>query len=498
MQFHRLALIAFCFLFQSPTLILCSNDIDDPNYKDSMFNSNHGKGFLARVRNRSEYPISFFQEKKLHDYLPEGTVIRIKSLRPEYGSTGRYYAVRKVVGAYRLVADTLDPNDPATHLTVSRFVARDFTDYIGISSSTAEGKYLQSSSNSREAKFTGNDIKDDRLSDAHWQVISLGDWDPKTNKPGFDNCYLKSRVSGYLQARGTATQSYPGLSYVPRTEISSAASGDRSAEEKTLSNNPGSSFARSTTTQSQKEQSDTFAPIGSEELKAISISSGDHIVGINSSNEAVKLNADETWKGLGRKLSQVVLAGDTSMWGVTRSQQIWKYDGTEWIKMGNTMSSIAAGSEEHVWGVNLSQQAMQKKDPASSKKGDSSWVMQGSKIKSLGVRPDGTIVAITTSNKLTEQAPGSRDWTEKGDLRKLLGSTPKKIAVGGTKHLGVVTVNGSTFILKPGYAGAHKDDWHKLSASFIDLAIAHDGTMVGIMKNKNPERGQAVYITPQT
>jgi hypothetical protein len=185
---------------------------------------NHGLGLLQRIRNESAYPISYFLVKTIHDQLPEGSVVRIKSLRPEYGAKGRYYAVRRIKGAWRLVADTTDPDDPATLLDVGRFISGTLTDYLGFSSNLAGGKYMTSLPETRAVQFSGEQIFDDEFAETHWKIFG------KT----LDRCYLKGRISGYLSARGSGTSV---LSESRKSgsvsEVDQRAPGNRVLKEKT-------------------------------------------------------------------------------------------------------------------------------------------------------------------------------------------------------------------------------------------------------------------------
>ncbi len=158
----------------------------------------HGFGFIERIRNESEYPVSVFFEKTIHDELPENTTVRIKSLRSSY-EDGRYFAVRKHFGSWRMVADTDRKDDPATLYTVSRYVTKHLVDCVGFYSNTAGSKFMNTD-DVRHVFFKGERIKGEDYKNAHWTI----------DGPTLENCSLKSRVSGYLNARGTGQTQMTG------------------------------------------------------------------------------------------------------------------------------------------------------------------------------------------------------------------------------------------------------------------------------------------------
>lgn len=61
------------------------NQLSDEDLKARVQNlDNHGWAIIDRIKNDTPYPISVFYNKSLHDLLPPGSVIRIKSRKKEY------------------------------------------------------------------------------------------------------------------------------------------------------------------------------------------------------------------------------------------------------------------------------------------------------------------------------------------------------------------------------------------------------------------------------
>lgn len=110
--------------------------------------------------------------------------------KPEQ-SPYRFYAARKLMGSWRLVADTTDPSDPATKFIVEHHRDSALNDWLGIRAQAQDNFYMSAQANNSvtlsSPKFARDDAKD-----AHWKLdgTSLAD------------CGLINRkVGGFLSCR---------------------------------------------------------------------------------------------------------------------------------------------------------------------------------------------------------------------------------------------------------------------------------------------------------
>jgi hypothetical protein len=166
--------------------------------------ASHGYAFLERIRNMTDFSVSIFYKKTIHDALPVDTTVRIKSFKPEYGEDGRYYAARLVGGAWRLQADTTDKNDTATLFNIHRYVSRDLRDWLAFSSAAGGKKYLNSKP-SQSTQFGAPDYADDIQTAAHWEIVGAST----------DRCALRNReTGGFLSCRGKEDETKLG-EYTP-------------------------------------------------------------------------------------------------------------------------------------------------------------------------------------------------------------------------------------------------------------------------------------------
>ena len=153
----------------------------------------YGFAVIERFRNNTKYHVNIEKKKTIHDLLPVDTVIRIKSLKPEYGTEGRYYAVRKNHSGYSLKADTTDKDDPAAELIVHRYTSKDLQDWIGLSSLIANKQFLRAAKNQAVQLYAKTFANEGEIG-AHWK-ISGGD---------LRRCFLQNRGSkGFLSTRGS-------------------------------------------------------------------------------------------------------------------------------------------------------------------------------------------------------------------------------------------------------------------------------------------------------
>lgn len=156
---------------------------------------NYGLGILTAVRNLTKYPISIESSdtKMLNDQLPEGTIVRIKSLEPKFGAEGKYYSLKKVdakdpnsQGGFSFMPDTSDPADKSTNFIITRRVSQDLKDWIGIMHPISEEKTLQVNPATLDVGFFNKNFRDEKDTPSHWSIIGTT----------LDKCSLRNRKTG--------------------------------------------------------------------------------------------------------------------------------------------------------------------------------------------------------------------------------------------------------------------------------------------------------------
>ena len=501
--------------------------------------SEHGLGFLQRVRNNSEYAIDFSQEKTILDYLPDGTVLRIKSLRKEYGVAGRYYAARKLVGAYRLEADTLDPNDPATHFVVKRYVARDFSEYMGLYSDFAEGQFMKSD-DSRAVTFSLPDIMDDKSAEGHWTVVDAsGDekskldarkfLDPNFAANVFNACYIKSRVSGFMQSRGKP-QNYPGLS---KSSESKNANSVLNGTKSSLSNagnqaldgqqpaespdTPGAQPAGNPPTNASPT-SISVAPASSVTAygKVTSILSERSLgayfadeslaVVIKQNGSIARQKSDGVWESLNQGLSDgasftsLGAADDDTLWGCDINNNLWEFksDTSSWSKVllapsTGAVAKITAGGATNIWALSKDGTLFQRFQDGES----TSWKVPDTAVGSGGIRDvsaatDGTVFAISNDNKIFigTKTQSGYSFSQFCSPLELVGQPPYTIAAGSKSFVAFSTPSDEVYVLVTGKPGNTKDSWKKLTLKdqsnplkLRSFSAYKNSSIVGVVSN---------------
>ncbi len=194
----------------------------------------HGWAVLDRVKNDTDFPVSIYFYKTLHDLLPMETHVRIKSLKKDYftqavdkdGKTNadaknfRYLAARKKSGNWVLSADTTDANDPATTFIIRKYLAQDLSSYLGFEAALAPGQLLRAKSSNqaifsksttqdsvmKAGGYSSDNFSSDFDSDAHWELHCNGTGvnDPIDDTDGtyLNYCGLKNKLGGgYLSIR---------------------------------------------------------------------------------------------------------------------------------------------------------------------------------------------------------------------------------------------------------------------------------------------------------
>jgi len=492
--------------------------------------SEHGLGFLQRVRNNSEYPIDFSQEKTLLDFLPDGTVIRIKSLKKEYGVNGRYYAARKIVGAYRLEADTINPEDPATYFVVKRFVARDFSEYMGLYSDSAEGQFMKTD-DSRAVTFSMPDVMDDASAAGHWTIVdSTGTekggidqrkfLDPQFASTVFNNCYLKSRVSGFMQSRGIP-QNYPGLTKVAlgksvNAVLAGAESSTKDDAKQTQIKSPtitlpaGSpgSQTDSSTPDKPKESPVAFGEIkqlAPDKSASLSYIDTSNIIVIKKDGSPIKMKDDGSSESLnqgldGASLLSVSGANDGTIWASDQNSNLLEFDSekSSWKKVvsmpsASSISKVALNNSSNIWALSGDGSLFQrvKIDDSFAWKTPANQIGSGN-IKDISIASDGTILVIASDNKIYKGVNnnGAYTFTTFCSPTDLLSIPPLSVACGSSSFIAFLTPLNEVYVLVDGKSGNTKDSWKKLcqndqttALKFRSIAAYKNKSIIGVVSN---------------
>ncbi len=492
--------------------------------------SEHGLGFLQRVRNNSEYPIDFSQEKTLLDFLPDGTVIRIKSLKKEYGVNGRYYAARKIVGAYRLEADTINPEDPATYFVVKRFVARDFSEYMGLYSDSAEGQFMKTD-DSRAVTFSMPDVMDDTNAPGHWTIVdSTGAekggidqrkfLDPHFASTVFNNCYIKSRVSGFMQSRGTP-QNYPGLTKVVlgksvNSVLAGAESSTKEDPKETLIKQPSLTLPEETrgssgnngTTNKPKE-----SPVALGEIKQLSADKSISMCYIDTSNiivikqdgSPIKMKDDGSSELLnqglnGASLSSIAGGNDGTIWASDQNNNLLEFDSekSSWKNVTNmpaasSISKIALNNSSNIWALSGDGSLFQrvKIDDSFAWKTPTNQIGSGN-IKDISVASDGTILVISSDSKIYKGTSNNGEYAFSVfcSPKDLFSIPPLSVACGASSFIAFLTPMNEIYVLVDGKSGNTKDSWKKLCQNdqktplkFRSIAAYKNKSIIGVVSN---------------
>lgn len=148
----------------------------------------HGWGFLDRVANGTSYLVSLLATPpELISNLPDGTIIRLKSLKTGFGN---YYRAIKSVksGVWELRADTDDAKDRASQFMVMR-IGKD----ISLASEVADGLLLAADPKTLGVTLVGDKEKGDTVL---WELV-----EDESAGATLESCFLRNKATkGVLTA----------------------------------------------------------------------------------------------------------------------------------------------------------------------------------------------------------------------------------------------------------------------------------------------------------
>jgi len=159
----------------------------------------YGEGMLTDLINKTSSSMSLFIQRTLHDALPDGTTLRIKSQ-----ANNKYYTVKKVIfGArnqytdYVFAPDTnpkdinlKDPSKDDTIFTVHRYLDYNLNDWIAFSHKNALDYTVSVDSNGK-AEFLDKDFEGDEFQSSQWKLESIN---PNDLNKALDACFIQNRT----------------------------------------------------------------------------------------------------------------------------------------------------------------------------------------------------------------------------------------------------------------------------------------------------------------
>ncbi len=327
----------------------------------------HGWGYLERLKNETDFPISISYEKHpTHDAMPEQSVVRIKSLDPRHGKEGKYYTVRKVEKTFFFQADGTDAKDPATLFTVHHRMSGDLKSWLGFSHATARGNMMRFDPETKTIVFDKKDFLSEDAQASHWEIIGST----------IEDCYLKNRLSeGFLynykgkvefrlepdQEKIKTEQAVWGISYQRTRELNE----QLTQQVKDLA----AAIPNLTSKAIQRKKKDmwlytwdTRHRVRREEDQARNR--------VNSLQEAIKRIQQElkqlepgakiyrgknnnVWDQIPGLLNSISVRNDSDVWGTNTQGQLFHWDGKSWAAIPTQvdMKDVSVNATGKLWCV---------------------------------------------------------------------------------------------------------------------------------------------------
>lgn len=375
----------------------------------------NGYGLLQALFNTTKYPCDiYFVQDRPEDFLPEQTIIRIKSLADE-----KYFSYRQQEDkTFTCKPDTTDPKDPTTLFTIRKGIAPDLTPRISLSPESDPKVFLTYDPESMLLKFLPIDFALENNKQCHWFLES-----PYIDAPSkLDKIYMINRLSGGCLTiyRGKETVKLEpdivkeerlntvfGLTFKsPQSILSKCTYND----DKNSDNWPTALQSNQNFVQlSAKDNSDAWAItkegtlfhwdgiiwteeklgaaqqyvsiaddgtvycIGSDKIlrtktpngwrtidytkkwSKISVRNKDEVWGIDAQdNQIYKLNAQKisTSQPLTGGALDISVAASGAVWAVNTAKQVSRFDGTTWLLIPSLkFIQVSALSNDEVWGI---------------------------------------------------------------------------------------------------------------------------------------------------
>jgi virginiamycin B lyase len=108
------------------------------------------------------------------------------------------------------------------------------------------------------------------------------------------------------------------------------------------------------------------------------------------------------WDRIPGGLKQVSVGADGETWGVSASDEIYRYTPGNWVIMPGNLRQISVGSAQQVWGTNANNDILRWTG--------STWDQVPGGLKQVSAAGDGTVWGVNHTDDVYRYDPGSNSW----------------------------------------------------------------------------------------
>lgn len=156
------------------------------------------------------------------------------------------------------------------------------------------------------------------------------------------------------------------------------------------------------------------------------------------------------------RLLRVAVGSDGTIWGVDKTQSIYRRDGQSLTLVPGSLVQIAVGSATQVWGIDASD-LIYRRD-------GNSWTNIAGHLTSIGVGSDGTVWGVDRAGAV---------YRRDGNAWTTIPGTLMQISVGSASQVWGVNKDGLIF-------RRDGNSWTNIPGNLVNVSVAADGTVYGV------------------
>lgn len=158
----------------------------------------------------------------------------------------------------------------------------------------------------------------------------------------------------------------------------------------------------------------------------------------------VSSGINSVWSLMAGQLKHVSGSSDGQLWGVSKDNLVYRWNGSTWQQMPGVLAQVSAGSSQNIWGLAA--------DGHLYKWNGSTWALMPGLLRQISAAADGTVVGTDTSDVIYRYTAATNSWAQMpGNGRLRVVSAGSAAEIWGVDPLGYVhRFNGAGWERKAG------------------------------------------------